>query len=34
MATKIRHDPSRIGDAASKRLGTFAYLLRFDTSAV
>ncbi|MGA2473398.1 MAG: ribulose bisphosphate carboxylase small subunit [Acidimicrobiales bacterium] len=34
METNIRDYPSRLGDAASKRLGTFSYLPRFDTPAV
>jgi ribulose-bisphosphate carboxylase small chain len=34
MKTNIREYPSRLGDAASKRLGTFSYLPRFDMPAV
>jgi len=34
METNVRAYPSRLGDAASKRLGTFSYLPRFDVPAV
>ena len=34
METSIRDFPSRLGNAASKRLGTFSYLPRFDTPAL
>jgi ribulose-bisphosphate carboxylase small chain len=34
METNIRDYPSRLGDPASQRLGTFSYLPLFDTPAV